>query len=39
MDAVLHKERLGRSRKRVHAIPGPVAELPDGTVIAAGGEA
>src|SRR6516165_2519413 len=39
MDAVLHKERLGRSRKRVHAIPGPVAELPEGTVIAAGGEA
>jgi hypothetical protein len=39
MDAVLHEERLDRGRKRVHAIPGPIAELPDGTVIAAVGEA
>ena len=39
MDAVLHEERLDRGRKRVHAIPGPIAELPDGTVIAAAGEA
>jgi len=39
MDAVLHEERLDRGRKRVHAIPGPIAELPDGTVIAALGEA
>ena len=39
MDAVLHEERLDRGRKRVYAIPGPIAELPDGTVIAAVGEA
>ena len=39
MDAVLHEERLDRGRKRVHAIPGPIAELPDGTNIAAAGEA
>ena len=39
MDAVLHAERLERSRKRVHPIPSPAAELPDGTVIVAAGEA
>jgi hypothetical protein len=39
IDAVLHEERLDRGRKRVHAIPGPVGELPDGTVIVAAGEA
>jgi len=39
MDAVLREERLDRGRKRVYAIPGPIAELPDGTVIAAVGEA
>ena len=39
MDAVLHEERLDRARKRAHAIPGPIGELPDGTVIAAVGEA
>jgi len=39
MDAVLHAERLDRGRKRVHPIPGPVDELPDGTVIAAEGQA
>ena len=39
MDAVLHEERLDRARKRAHAIPGPIGELPDGTVIAAVGAA
>ena len=39
MDTVLHEERLDRGRKRLHAMPGPVGELPDGAVIAAGGEA
>jgi hypothetical protein len=39
IDAVLHAERLDRGRKRVHALPGPVAELPDGAIIAAAGEA
>jgi hypothetical protein len=39
MDAVLHAERLDHGRKRVHPLPGPVGDLPDGTVIRAGGEA
>jgi hypothetical protein len=39
MDAVLHEERLDCGRKRVHAIPGSIGELPDGTVIAAVGKA
>jgi hypothetical protein len=39
IDAVLHEERLDRGRKRVHPLPGPIAELPDGAVIAASGEA
>jgi len=38
MDAVLHAERLDRSHKRVHTIPGALDDLPDGTVISAGGE-
>jgi hypothetical protein len=39
IDAVLHEERLDRGRKQVHAISDPVAELPDGVVIVADGEA
>jgi len=39
IDAVLHEERLERGRKRVHAMSDPVAELPDGAVIIAAGEA
>jgi hypothetical protein len=39
IDAVLHAERLDRGRKRLHAMPGPIGELPDGAVIAAGGKA
>ena len=39
VDAVLHEERLDRGRKRLHAIPEPLGDLPDGTVIAAAGEA
>jgi hypothetical protein len=39
IDAVLHEERLERGRKRIHAIRDPVAELPDGAVIVAAGEA
>ena len=31
--------RLDRGRKRIHAIPDPVAGLPDGAVIIAAGEA
>ena len=39
MDAVLHAERIDRGRKRLHALPADVDELPDGTVLAAAGEA
>ena len=39
MDAVLHAERIDRGRKRLHALPADVDELPDGTVIAVAGEA
>jgi len=39
MDAVLHQERLDQGLKRIHPIPGPVGELPDGAVIVAAGEA
>jgi hypothetical protein len=39
MDAVLHAERLDRGHKRVHPIPGPVGELPDGAVVTADGKA
>src|SRR5437868_921330 len=39
MDAVLHAERLDHGRKRLHALPGPADELPDGSVIAAAGNA
>ena len=39
IDAVLHEERLDGGGKRVHAISDPVAELPDGAMIAAAGEA
>ena len=39
IDAVLHAERLEGRRKRVHALPGPIDELPDGAVIVADGAA
>jgi hypothetical protein len=39
IDAVLHRERLEGGRKRVHAMPVPAAELPDGAVITADGDA
>ena len=39
MDAVLHAERLDHGRKRLHALPGPANELPDGGAIAAAGDA
>jgi|SRR5579862_521048 len=39
MDAVLHGQRLDHGRKRVHAMPGPADELPDGVMITAGGAA
>src|SRR5580693_108594 len=39
IDAVLHDERLESGRKRIHAIPGRLEELPDGAVITAAGDA
>jgi hypothetical protein len=39
MDAVLHAERLDRGRKRLHSLPGRADELPDGSTIAAAGDA
>ncbi|WP_176590355.1 hypothetical protein [Sphingobium sp. EM0848] len=39
MDIILHGERLSRSRKRLHPIPAPLTDLPDGAVVAAGRDA
>jgi hypothetical protein len=36
MDAVLHRERLERSRKRLHPLPAPIHALPDGAMVRAG---
>jgi hypothetical protein len=38
MDAVLHRERLDRGKKRLHALPAPLAELPDGAMLQQGEE-
>jgi len=38
MDAVLHAERLDRGKKRLHPLPMPVGELPDGTMVQANGD-
>jgi len=38
MDAVLHGERLERGKKRLHPLPGPTKELPDGAMVMAGEE-
>jgi hypothetical protein len=35
IDAVLHRERLA-SAKRLHALPMPIAKLPDGAMVQAG---
>jgi hypothetical protein len=39
MDTVLHAERTERGRKRIHSLPGPLAELPDGAMVLAQGSA
>lgn len=39
MDAVLHAERLDRRAKRLHPLPSPAGRLPDGTMVADGGDA
>jgi hypothetical protein len=33
MDSVLHRERLERRRKRLHPLPMPVKQLPDGAMV------
>jgi hypothetical protein len=36
MDTVLHRERLERGKKRLHPLPGPIEQLPDGALVQAG---
>ncbi len=36
MDAVLHRERLERGKKRLHPLPLPIETLPDGAMVQAG---
>ena len=36
MDAVLHRERLEHGKKRLHPLPMPVKQLPDGAMVQAG---
>jgi len=38
MDAALHRERLDRGRKRLHALPVPLSELPEGAMVQQGDE-
>jgi hypothetical protein len=38
MDSVLHGERLERGKKRLHPLPKPVRELPDGAMVQRGEE-
>ncbi|MGJ5048666.1 hypothetical protein ACQR09_16510 [Bradyrhizobium oligotrophicum] len=38
VDRVLHRERLERGRKRLHPLPPPWTELPDGAMVQAGDE-
>ena len=36
IDAVLHRERLDGRAKRLHPLPMPLDELPDGAMVQAG---
>jgi hypothetical protein len=38
IDAVLHRERLDRGKKRLHALPMPLRRLPDGAMLQQGNE-
>jgi len=38
IDAELHRERLDHGQKRLHALPAPWTELPDGAMVQARGE-
>jgi len=35
---VLHRERLDHGQKRLHPLPGPLKELPDGAMVQGGSE-
>jgi hypothetical protein len=39
MDAMLHRERVDHGHKRIHAVPAPLSDLPDGAVIVESGAA
>ncbi|QKV20652.1 hypothetical protein [Oricola thermophila] len=39
MDTALHRERLDGRRKRLHPLPCPAGELPDGTMVTDGRDA
>jgi hypothetical protein len=39
MDAVLHRERMAGGRRRVHAMPAPLHDLPSGAVMVVSGAA
>ena len=38
IDAVLHRERMWRGKKRLHALEVPLRELPDGAMLAEGAQ-
>jgi hypothetical protein len=38
IDAVLHRERLEGGKKRLHALPMPLRQLPDGAMLQQGNE-
>jgi len=38
IDRVLHRERLDHGRKRLHPLPRPLAELPDGAMVQQGAD-
>jgi hypothetical protein len=38
IDAVLHRERLSGAKKRLHAVPLPLEQLPDGAMLQEGNE-
>jgi hypothetical protein len=38
IDAVLHRERLDRGSKRLHPLPMPIEQLPDGVMVQTGAE-
>jgi hypothetical protein len=38
LDAVLHRERLDGRTKRLHALPMPLEQLPDGAMVQVGGD-